>query len=90
MPYGFYTLTRWVVSVEAGIVAWYLWEAGGKVRGAAVLFGLLILAFNPIVPVRLSRDQWAVIDPFVAAIFVACAFLVRRPWRRRTAGTENG
>jgi hypothetical protein len=88
LPYGFYTLTRLVVSVEAAVVAWYLWEAGGTLRGVAVLFGLLVLAFNPIVPVRLSRDQWALIDPLVAAIFLGCAILVRRPWNKHVAVAE--
>jgi len=83
LPYGFYTLTRLVVLIEAAIVAWRFWKAGGKFKGAAVLFGLLALVFNPIIPVRLSRDQWAVIDPLVAAVFGVCALLVRQPWRRR-------
>jgi len=83
LPYGLYTLTRLAVSVEAAIVTRYLFKAGGKLQSAAVLFGVLVLAFNPVVPVHLSREQWAVIDPLVAAIFLGCAILVRRPWPNR-------
>ena len=78
LPYGFYTLMRLAVSAEAAVVAWYLFQAGGKLKRAAVLFGLLVVVFNPFVPVRLSRSLWAVIDPLVAATFLGCAVLVRR------------
>ena len=66
LPYGFYTFLRLVVSV-AGIFAAI--ELKREENFLWVLFGGIVLLFNPLIPVYLSRELWFPIDLFVAGCF---------------------
>lgn len=76
-PYGYYTLLRIVVCIGAGFFAavaystdkqWILWPC----VAVAILF-------NPLLPVHLSRDIWAVIDFVCALLFLIPTFVLRVP-----------
>lgn len=67
MAYGFYTLLRLVVFVCGGLIVYRLYKAG-KESWAAV-FGLVALAYNPLVPAYLSRPVWIPIDLSVIWLF---------------------
>lgn len=43
---------------------------------AIVMFGVIALLFNPIVPVHLSRSIWSPIDIAAAVAFIAAAIFV--------------
>ncbi|MBI3317659.1 MAG: hypothetical protein HYZ90_00730 [Candidatus Omnitrophica bacterium] len=66
-PYGYYTLLRWVVCSTAGYLAYVRY----KEKGGALpfFFGIIAVLFNPIVPVRLSKSDWSLMD-FGVAIFL--------------------
>ncbi len=75
LPYGYFTLLRFVVcAVSVGVAAfsykmekmWVVW-----------LFGFVAVLFNPLIPIHLTREIWVVIDVAIAALFVASAFLLR-------------
>ena len=56
----FYTLLRWICCV---VFAYSAFIASGKNRVPwAWVSGLLAVLFNPIVPVRLQRDTWQIVD----------------------------
>jgi len=78
-PYDdYYTLLRWVV---CGVAAFAAFQAG-KSKKTGWMWALVIvaLAFNPLLPVHLQRDTWAVIDLAVAVLLVvSIVFLDRRP-----------
>lgn len=75
-PYDFYTIMRWAVS---GVCTYGAFVEFGRGRSTwAWLFVIMAVAFNPIVPVRLSRETWAPIDVFAAGILVASVVAGRK------------
>jgi hypothetical protein len=76
LPYGYYTLLRLVVCVCAGIVAYQAWP---KQPLWTAIFGVVALLFNPLILVRMSREEWAPIDIGLGVLFVAHAVWTHRP-----------
>jgi hypothetical protein len=67
-PYGYYTLLRWVV---CGVAAYAATQALGMNKLSWVwTFGIVAVLFNPLVPVHLNRELWAVIDVGVAILML--------------------
>lgn len=67
MPYGYYTLLRIVVTI--GAVVAVISEYKNGINFWVIVFGLIAILFNPLIPVYLDdRDVWAPID-IIAAIF---------------------
>jgi hypothetical protein len=77
LPYGYYQLLRLVVTGSCGLLAYWEFRKNGLVIWLMALI-LVAILFNPIVPVRLDRDQWAVIDIAVALLLLAHWSLRRR------------
>jgi len=86
-PYGYYQLLRFVVCGVSVYVAFmsYQWQK----LWAAWLFGFIAFLFNPIIPIHLPREVWQMIDIICAFLFVAVAFVLRKPIERekKTAQT---
>ena len=64
MPYGFYELMRFVVTLGFGYLAYDYYQAG-QVKWV-VTFGVLLLLFQPFFKLALGRDLWNVVDVLVA------------------------
>lgn len=75
-PYDFYTIMRWVVCAVCTYAAFVEFERNRP--GWAWLFVIMAVAFNPIVPVRLTRETWAPIDVLAAGILVASVVASRK------------
>ena len=59
-PYAFYILLRLFVSVTAVYVAYTSAQSGGlRGRGS---WGAIALAYNPILPLRMHRADWQVVN----------------------------
>ena len=67
MTYGFYTFLRLVVFGCAAWIAYRRYRDGQT--NWAVGFGLLAVAYNPLIPVFLSRPIWLPIDLFAIWFF---------------------
>lgn len=68
MPIGYYTLLR--IAVTIGAVAVVVSEMGKGINTWVILFGLIGIIFNPLIPVYLnSKQAWALIDIICAVIF---------------------
>jgi hypothetical protein len=75
LPYGYYTLLRFLV---CGVTAYGAYLSVGELNktGWAWSFGVLAVLFNPFVPIHLNRGAWAVIDIAVALfLLVSLAFV---------------
>ena len=72
LPYGYYTLLRLVVSVSSGISAFHSLE--NKKTGLALAFGLILLLFNPIIPIYLDKGTWIIIDIMIGIFFGISGF----------------
>jgi hypothetical protein len=78
-PYDFYTIMRWVVCGVCTYGAFVEFERSRPTW--AWLFVIVAVAFNPIAPVRLSRETWAPIDVLAAGILVASVIATRKQSR---------
>ena len=73
LPIGYYTFLRIVITI--GAVAVIINEFEGEVTPWIVVFGIIGVIFNPIIPVYLhDRELWAVIDVVAAVLFGIKAF----------------
>ena len=71
MPSGYYVLMRIVVCLTSAIVAYGGYKREDSVNGTVILFGLMAILFNPIIPVYLyDREIWMPIDIIGAIVFV--------------------
>lgn len=69
MPYGYYTLLRFMVCSAAG----YLALRHHRIRGLdywVVCFGVMAVLFNPFVKVNLGREIWVIVDLLCAVLLV--------------------
>lgn len=81
LPYGYYALVRVVVCVASGLLAWATYNGEARHRLWVILLGALALLFNPIAPLHMGKQAWAVTDIATAAILVLHLFYVRG-WKR--------
>ena len=76
LPYGYYTFTR---ILTCGFYTWIavlsFREAAGKTW--AIVFIVIAIAFNPFIPLRLSRFAWPYLDLGAAIALGAHLFFVR-------------
>lgn len=73
MPIGYYTLLRLVVTI--GSVAVVVAEMEKGITPWVIVFGLLALLFNPIIPVYLNdKDAWVPIDLIGGVLFFIKAY----------------
>lgn len=66
-PYGYYMILRWVVAFTAGWLLALVWATPTNWKW---IFGVIAVAFNPIVPIYLSRSVWAVLDVAAALLLL--------------------
>jgi len=76
LPYGYYQLLRLVITGTAAYLAWRGFERGDW--SIPAIFALVALLFNPLFPVHFEREQWAVVNVGVAALYLAAFILHRR------------
>jgi hypothetical protein len=62
LPYGYYTLLRFVVCAAAAYLAYVEYTRRENVNPWVVGLALIAFLFNPIIPVFLSREIWAPIN----------------------------
>jgi hypothetical protein len=77
LPYGYYTLLRFVVCGAATFVA-FVGYSGGKIW-AAWLFAFVAVLFNPIIKIHFHKDAWQVLDFICACVFLITAFTIKKP-----------
>ena len=80
-PYAYYQIMRWAVCAAAVFVAYKGWTF--KRMWAVLVFGFVVVLFNPLVPIHMKRDSWQVFDLLAAAIFVVAAVVLCQPKQER-------
>lgn len=75
LPYGYYTLLRIIVTIVAGITAFIASEQENQIW--MIMFGAIVILFNPIIPIYLDKDTWVVIDIIVAILFGVSTLTVK-------------
>jgi hypothetical protein len=73
LPIGYYTLLRIVVTASSLIILFR--DYNGDIEFSQIIFGLIAILFNPVLPVYFnSKLLWVIIDISVAIIFIMKAF----------------
>ncbi len=80
LPYAYYQIMNWVVTIAALLVANKAHEEGSTIWLA--LFSLVAIIFNPIAPIYLRADIWQITDILAIILFLVSSFLMRSPSRR--------
>ena len=68
-PYGVYTLLRIVVTLSAAFIIYDSYKKTNNINPIIVIFSIILIIFNPIFPIRLSKEMWLPIDLITAAIY---------------------
>ena len=77
-PYGFYTLLRLVVSITAGIIIYHSYKNASGINEIIILFAFILTLYNPIFPVKLSREIWMPINFITAGVYVYGFFKIKK------------
>jgi hypothetical protein len=82
-PYAFYILLRVTVCAIGLYLAHNSFVAGRTLW--VWIFGAVAVLFNPLVPMRMHRSDWSIVNIIAASIFIAwlAASVVRGRNRRR-------
>ena len=73
MPYGYYTLVRFVSMVVFGVMAYKYYQV--KKEGLAITFGALALLFQPFIKIALGRTIWNIVDVIAAILLIILFFI---------------
>src|SRR4030067_3836418 len=73
--YGYYTLLRWVALLACGYCLMLAFSK--KDTRWAWTFGVLGLLFNPIFPVSMDKNTWAIVDAITGIVLIASIFFIR-------------
>jgi hypothetical protein len=76
LPYGFFTLLRFIVCAVGVYLAYKTYESDRESLWVWVFGGIAVL-FNPIIPIHLQREIWVIIDVIVGGFFLLSTFLIR-------------
>jgi len=71
LPYGYYTFLRITVFIVSIICVIEYFE---KRNIFVILFAIVAILFNPLIPVYLDKETWVPIDIITAVIFVISIF----------------
>lgn len=74
LPYGYFTLLRFVVCAVGTYVAYKTYESDKDSLWVWVFGGIAIL-FNPIIPIHLERETWTTIDLIVGIFLIISIFI---------------
>ena len=80
MPYGYFTLVRFLATLVFGIYAYKYYQT--KREGLMWVFVTLALLFQPFAKVALGRAIWNIIDVLVAVGMIVLFFWERNEGKR--------
>ena len=66
--YGYYILLRWVVCFTAIYICYFSYHT--ERMNWVWLMGIVVIIFNPIIPLHMSKEFWQVLDFVTAVIFI--------------------
>lgn len=70
-PYGYYTFLRIALTISAALICyWHMTNPQKKYVLWGIIFGLLALLYNPVIPVHLLKQTWFPINIATALIYI--------------------
>jgi len=80
-PYGYYTFLRWFTCITAIFITLQAFEK--NLDWAKVVFIVIAIIFNPLVPIYLSRSIWISIDIITAILFIFALKLLQGNFQKK-------
>tara|TARA_B100000029_G_scaffold472494_1_gene513051 strand:- start:475 stop:792 length:318 start_codon:yes stop_codon:yes gene_type:complete len=77
-PYGFYTLVRLIVSVTSGFIIYHSYKEAGGINEISIIFALILILYNPLAPVHLSREIWMPINFITSGIYIYGFYKIKK------------
>ncbi len=77
LPYGYYTLLRLVVC-STGII-YLIFFRNEKFPTIDIIVFVVVLLWNPIIPVYLTKEIWTVLDLMVAVGGIVLIYQLKKP-----------
>ena len=77
-PYGFYTFLRLVISLTSGFIIYLTYKSSNGINEISFIFLIILILYNPVIPVHLSRDIWMPINFVTSAIYIFSFFSVKK------------
>lgn len=79
LPIGYYTFMRIVAFLASCLIAFMSYKENEKVNLWVILFALMAILFNPIIPIYLhDKDTWVVLDFIGATLFAIKGFIIQK------------
>src|SRR5680860_1621909 len=72
-PYAFYQALRWVVCLSAGYLTYKSY--GQKETSWVVIFAIIAILFNPIVPFYMTKGTWQFFDLIALSLLIVSLFI---------------
>jgi hypothetical protein len=77
-PYGFYTLLRIIISTTSCIIIYQSYRGASGINEISIIFFLIFILYNPIIPVYLSREIWMPINFITSGIYLIGYLKIRK------------
>ncbi len=68
-PYGFYIFLRFIVSITAAYIIFDTYKNFKGINETIIIFSIIAILYNPIIPVHLTREIWLPINFVTAGIY---------------------
>ena len=81
LPYGFYTVMRIVVPLLSAIYLLFAFLMADGFNLMMIPNILVVILWNPILPVYLDKETWIVIDAIAGISQIVMAFCSYRMWK---------
>jgi len=72
MPYGYYSFFRIPVTIISVINAFHVFK---KNKILFIIFLVIAMLFNPLLPVHLNKEMWVIIDLITGLFFGVMVFI---------------
>lgn len=83
LPYGFYSFMRIAVPILSAIFLFFLYcELNEEFNLMLIPNILIIILWNPILPIYLDKDTWVIIDFIAAMVELIVSVYAYRTWKR--------
>ena len=68
-PYGFYIFLRLIVTITAVYIIFDTYKNFKSINETIIIFSIIAILYNPIIPVHLTREIWLPINFVTAGIY---------------------
>ena len=77
-PYGFYTLLRLIITITTGLILYNTYKISKGINEVSIIFAFILILYNPIFPVHLSKEIWMPINFITAGIYIYGYFRIKK------------